>query len=85
MWLWGLALVRGGSSHRLGQKRLIAERELTQEGFATGSGFDRGYISGIERGVRNPSVLVLERLAKALGVDLAELLDAKAATVSSAE
>ncbi|KUO54163.1 MAG: transcriptional regulator [Sphingomonadales bacterium BRH_c3] len=60
-------------------RRLRAEREITQEDFATDSGFDRGYISGLERGVRNPSILVLERVATALGVDVAELLDAKAA------
>ena len=57
-------------------RRLRAARELTQEDFATDSGFDRGYISGLERGVRNPSVLVLERIAKALDVDVADLLDA---------
>jgi transcriptional regulator with XRE-family HTH domain len=57
-------------------RRLRAARELNQEDFATDSGFDRGYISGIERGVRNPSILVLERIATALGVDVVELLDA---------
>jgi transcriptional regulator with XRE-family HTH domain len=57
-------------------RRLRAARELTQEDFATDSGLDRGYISGLERGVRNPSVLVLERIAKALDGDVAELLDA---------
>lgn len=62
-------------------RRLRAERELTQEDFATDSGFDRGYISGVERGVRNPSILVLERIANALGVDVAELLDAAKAQV----
>jgi len=56
-------------------RRLRAQRELTQEDFATDSGFDRGYISGVERGVRNPSVLVLERLCTALDVDVAELFD----------
>jgi transcriptional regulator with XRE-family HTH domain len=60
-------------------RRLRAARELTQEDFATDSGFDRGYISGLERGVRNPSVLVLERIAKALDVDVAELMDPKQA------
>lgn len=60
-------------------RRLRAARELNQEDFATDSGFDRGYISGIERGVRNPSILVLERIAQALGVDVVELLDAAAA------
>ena len=62
-------------------RRLRAERELTQEDFATDSGFDRGYVSGVERGVRNPSILVLERIANALGVDVAELLDAAQAQV----
>lgn len=56
-------------------RRLRAEREMTQEDFATDTGIDRGYISGVERGVRNPSVLVLERIATALGVDVAELFD----------
>lgn len=56
-------------------RRLRHERAITQEDFATDSGFDRGYISGIERGVRNPSALVLERLAAALGVDVEELVD----------
>lgn len=60
-------------------KRLRAERDLTQEDFATDSGFDRGYISGVERGVRNPSVLVLERIAKGLKVDVAALFDDAAA------
>jgi transcriptional regulator with XRE-family HTH domain len=56
-------------------KRLRSERDITQEDFATDSGFDRGYISGVERGVRNPSLLVLERIAKALHVDVIELFD----------
>ena len=57
-------------------RRLRKERGITQEDFATDSGFDRGYISGVERGVRNPSVLVLERIANALGVDVSELIRA---------
>lgn len=56
-------------------KRLRKERGVTQEDFATDGGFDRGYISGLERAVRNPSVLVLARVADALGVDVSELLD----------
>lgn len=51
------------------------EKRITQEDFATDSGFDRGYISGVERGVRNPSAQVLERLANALQVDVAEFFD----------
>lgn len=61
-------------------RRLRKEREISQEDFATDSGFDRGYISGVERGVRNPSVLVLERIAAALQIDVAELFDAQQAS-----
>ena len=56
-------------------RRLRASRGITQEDFATDSGFDRGYISGVERGVRNPSTLVLARIAAALQVDVADLFD----------
>lgn len=56
-------------------KRLRAERGITQEDFANDSGFDRGYISGVERGVRNPSIDVLERIARALDADVVELVD----------
>lgn len=42
---------------------------------ASDSGFDLGYLSGVERGVRNPSAAVLARIADALQVDVAELLD----------
>ena len=56
-------------------RRLRASRGITQEDFATDSGFDRGYLSGVERGVRNPSALVLARIAEALRVDVVELFD----------
>lgn len=36
-------------------------------------GFDRTYISGIERGLRNPSLSAIEALAMALGVTVEEL------------
>lgn len=48
--------------------------DVSQERFAHDSGLDRTYVSGIERGVRNPTVMVLGRLAVALKVDLHELL-----------
>jgi transcriptional regulator with XRE-family HTH domain len=56
-------------------RRLRKGRGLTQEDFANSAGFDRGYISGVERGVRNPSALVLAKLADALEVDVADLFD----------
>lgn len=43
------------------------KKEFTQEQLAERSGLDPSYISGIERGVRNPSVLSLVRLASGFG------------------
>ena len=43
---------------------------LSQEELALRAGIDRTYISGVERGVRNPSLEVMQRIAKALGSDL---------------
>jgi transcriptional regulator with XRE-family HTH domain len=45
---------------------------MTQEALEAASGFDRVYISGIERGVRNPSISAVATLAEALGVEIAE-------------
>lgn len=55
-------------------RRLRTEAGLSQEDFANAHGFDRTYISGIERAVRNPTITVVERLATALRVDIAEIL-----------
>lgn len=46
----------------------------SQEELADEAGLHRTYVSGVERGVRNPSLMVLDRLAKALGTPLAALL-----------
>jgi transcriptional regulator with XRE-family HTH domain len=43
---------------------------LSQEELADRAQLDRTYVSGIERGKRNPTVEVLQRLADALGADL---------------
>ncbi len=43
---------------------------LSQEELADRAGLDRTYVSGVERGTRNPSLKVLQRLADALGADL---------------
>lgn len=43
------------------------ELDLSQEELGFRSELDRTYISGIERGVRNPTLKIIGRLAKALG------------------
>ncbi len=48
---------------------------LTQERAGEKADLDPTYISGIERGVRNPSLLSICRLAKALGVSVSELVE----------
>lgn len=52
-------------------------RELgySQEAFADLVGYDRTYISGIERGNRNPSIDAIEAIAKALRVRVSVLFD----------
>jgi transcriptional regulator with XRE-family HTH domain len=49
---------------------------MSQEDLAGAAGLDRTYISHLERGLRNPSLLHLQRLARALGVKPAEFFDA---------
>lgn len=55
-------------------RRIRLERGLTQEKFAEVSGFTQQYISDLERGLRNPTVVTVYELAKALGVNHIELL-----------
>ena len=47
---------------------------LTQEQLAGAAEIDLTYVGGIERGLRNPSVIVLARIAKALETEPATLL-----------
>lgn len=49
-------------------RRIREELGLSQEQLAFETELHRTYISGVERGVRNPTVLVVDRLAKALNV-----------------
>jgi len=47
---------------------------LTQEQFAERSGFSQQYISGLEKGRRNPTIVTIYELAKALGVTHMDLV-----------
>lgn len=59
----------------LNVRRLRKATGLSQEELAHRAGLDRTYVSGVERGVRNPTILVLQDLAAALGTRPRELLD----------
>ena len=54
--------------------RLRQEMGLTQEEVEARSGFSQQYLSGLERGRRNPTVITLYELALALGVSHVELV-----------
>jgi transcriptional regulator with XRE-family HTH domain len=59
----------------LNVRRHREKKELTQEALAERADLDPTYISGIERGVRNPSVLSVVRIAKALGITTSRLME----------
>ncbi len=63
--------------HRLGLnvKAIRKERGYSQEELAFESGLHRTYISAVERGVRNPTIAVVEKIAQALNVTASRLLD----------
>ena len=48
---------------------------ISQEELGLRANLDRTYISGIERGVRNPSITALVSLASGLGITIANLLE----------
>jgi transcriptional regulator with XRE-family HTH domain len=54
--------------------RLRREKGFTQERFAEVSGFTQQYVSGLERGRRNPTVVTLFHLASALGISHIDLV-----------
>lgn len=62
---------------RLGKnvRRLREEKGWIQEVYADEAGIHRTYVSDIERGARNPTIAVVEKLAKPLGVKAGSLLD----------
>lgn len=63
---------------KLGFGALLRKRRtnkhLSQEGLAFIVGLDRTYISGIERGIRNPTLTVLFQIAQGLNLSLAGLV-----------
>ena len=54
--------------------KLRKAKGFTQERFSDASGFTQQYISGLERGRRNPTIVTLFELASALGVSHVDLV-----------
>ena len=55
-------------------KRLRKEREITQEQLAFDAGITASALSRIERGLNDPGWTTVNRIAKALGISLVELV-----------
>lgn len=56
-------------------KKYRKEAGFSQEALALECGLHRTYVSGVERGIRNPTVVVLEQIAKPLGIPTWRLLE----------
>lgn len=68
-------MARLSAQQKLGKqvRQFRKEKSWTQEKLGEETGLDRTYISDIERGVRNPSLKSLQKLAKALGATVSQL------------
>jgi transcriptional regulator with XRE-family HTH domain len=65
--------IRERLAKNLRQSRL--DKGWSQEAFADEAGLHRTYVSDLERGARNPTITVVDKLAIALGVAPGRLLD----------
>jgi len=73
-----LSVLKSNSSARIKFAKNLREARLSlglsQEGLAERSGLHRTYVGAVERGERNVSIDNMERLAKAVNVELGDLL-----------
>lgn len=56
-------------------RKLRQAKGVSQEAFADEAGIHRTYISDLERGARNPTITVVDKIARALEVPIGKLLD----------
>ena len=63
------------ASYQLGMRivYLRKQRGWTQEDLAFEAGINKNYICDMENGRRNPSLEIIERLAKAFGISISDL------------
>jgi len=56
-------------------RQLRDQKNWSQEELAVRTGLHRTYISSLERGLRNPTIIVLEKIARAYNVPLTKLVE----------
>ena len=56
-------------------QQLRQAKGWSRDEFAHRANLHRTYVSGVERGIRNPTITVLEKLAAGLEIKLSELVD----------
>lgn len=59
----------------LNLQRLRKEKGWSQEELADRAGLHRTYVSGVERGIRNPTITIVEKLAVTLETTVGVLAD----------
>lgn len=61
---------------KFGQKlrEIRLKKKLSQGDIARALGVHRSYISGLERGVRNPSLLTIQKVARAININAKDLI-----------
>jgi transcriptional regulator with XRE-family HTH domain len=72
-----IATVKPQQTLGINVRRLREAKGWSQEDLAEKSNLHRTYVSGIERGVRNPSLTIIFKLADGLGVEPGSLLNRK--------
>ncbi len=55
-------------------RKIRLKKNMSQGDIARILDVHRSYISGLERGIRNPSLLTVQKIAKALGVNAKDLI-----------
>ena len=55
-------------------RKLRMRKKLSQESLAAKANIDRAFLSGIERGIENPSLFTIQAIAESLGTTVGKLM-----------
>lgn len=72
-----IGFMESGDAKKLGSnlKKIRTEKGMSQVDIAKELGVNRGFVSSIESGKRNPTLSTITRIAAALGVETSQLLE----------